>query len=154
MSDLQIFSAPTHSTSQDQPRLRKLTATPASPPTQGGHRKVRSLLCSFLMFKEKEEEKKKPIHSHQRERGGLVGVPVRSNQRYGAVLVFLCTHPLYLWGPQGRAHHACFLFLLCFTPRFPTDGLGTKDCALRGSGRGLGSQLRQQPLGYLEGDRG
>lgn len=75
-------------------------------------------------------------------------MPVRSNQRDGAVLVFLCKHPLYLC-PQGRARHACFLFLLCFTPRLPTDGLGTKDCALRGSGRGLGSQLRQQPLGYL-----
>lgn len=39
---------------------------------------MRSLLCSFLMFKDKEE-KKKTIHSHQTKRGGLGGVPMRSN---------------------------------------------------------------------------
>ena len=38
---------------------------------------MRSLLCSFLMFKDKEE--KKPTHSHQRKRGGLVRVPMRPN---------------------------------------------------------------------------
>ena len=48
-------------------------------------------------------------------------------------------------GVGGR--HACFLFLPCFMPQLRTDGLGTKDCALRGSGRGLGSQRRQQPCG-------
>lgn len=75
MSDLQIFSAPTHSASQDQPRLRKLTATPASPLTQGGHRKVRSLSCSFLMFKDKEEEKKNKTNNpstHTKENEGAL----------------------------------------------------------------------------------
>lgn len=45
------------------------------------------------------------------KRGGLVEALMNLISRDGAVLVFLCKHPVYLW----RARHACSLLLLCFT---------------------------------------